>query len=208
MNKVYGVGVYDGTGSKTCPVYKRWCGMLERAYTDRFEAYTGVTVCDEWLIFSNFELWVSKQTPYWKELHLDKDILCVGNKVYCPEKCVFVPPHINKIFYTQNSDNGLPLGVIRSKRENQPFIGRCSGVVFGTDGASSKEILWKRFETKELAHRAWQKAKVDNIVRVLNQYKYSKYYDHRVDTVLLGVVVSLMSDLQNDIETKNLRRGE
>lgn len=47
-------------GAKNSPFYKTWCHMLERCYDPKFKAYPryggrGVTVCERWLTFSNFE---------------------------------------------------------------------------------------------------------------------------------------------------------
>ena len=36
-------------------------------------------------------------------MHLDKDILCKGNKIYSPENCVFVPQRINNLFVKMNN---------------------------------------------------------------------------------------------------------
>lgn len=50
-----------------------------------------IAVCDEWLIFSNFEKWFDK---YWKVgYQVDKDLL--GDKVYSPETCVMLPKRLN-----------------------------------------------------------------------------------------------------------------
>lgn len=38
---------------------------------------------------------------------LDKDILNKGNKVYCPENCIFVPRRINNLFTKSNRVRGV-----------------------------------------------------------------------------------------------------
>jgi len=84
---------------KTCPYYKRWSGMLERCYSDKYHAkkptYKDCTVSDEWLLFSNFKNWMIKQE--WKGKELDKDILIQGNKVYAPDRCLFVTADMNRL---------------------------------------------------------------------------------------------------------------
>ena len=97
---VYGAG-YLGKGlhkawvdGKDSKVYKIWHGMLERAYCPKFQAknptYVGVTVCDEWRNFQVFAEWFFNASNFVEGLHLDKDIIKKGNRVYCPEYCKFV----------------------------------------------------------------------------------------------------------------------
>lgn len=66
MKLVYGVGINDVTEIvRNCPYYKKWVGMLGRCYNPKKQAerstYHGVTVCDEWLTFSNFKTWMQKK---------------------------------------------------------------------------------------------------------------------------------------------------
>ena len=45
-------------------------------------------------------------------MHLDKDILCKGNKIYSSDKCIFVPKRINSLFAKWYNDRGKnPIGV-------------------------------------------------------------------------------------------------
>ena len=49
---------------------------------------------------------------------LDKDILYKGNKEYAPDKCIFVPERINKLFLKNDADRGdLPIGVTYHKNK-------------------------------------------------------------------------------------------
>ena len=46
---------------------------------------------------------------------IDKDILYKGNKIYCPEKCIFVPFSINSLFTKrQNRRGDYPIGVCKN----------------------------------------------------------------------------------------------
>lgn len=98
---VYGVGINDADypvarkvrGRQIiCPIYSTWRNMIKRCYCKKYLAskptYIGCSVCDEWLIFSNFKSWMDKQD--WQGKQLDKDIIKIGNKVYSPETCAFV----------------------------------------------------------------------------------------------------------------------
>lgn len=113
---VYGIG-YIGEGKymakkngKCTPEYHMWISMLQRCYSekwkDKFPAYYGLcTVCDEWLNYQTFAGWYDKNYyPVPKRLHLDKDIILEGNKVYSPETCILVPQRINMLFISKRKD--------------------------------------------------------------------------------------------------------
>lgn len=115
---VNGVGINDSwyfterviDGKRvSCPYYARWSAMLSRCYSKAYQlnqpTYVGCSVCDEWLVFSNFKMWMEKQD--WKGKHLDKDILVQGNKVYSPETCIFVTRSINNLLNDSGRTRGL-----------------------------------------------------------------------------------------------------
>ena len=94
---VHGVGVNDAdytvrTKDGLCHFYSRWADMIARCYyeksLEKHPTYRCCTVCDEWLTFSNFKMWMEKQD--WQGKELDKDIKKPGNKVYSPDNCMFV----------------------------------------------------------------------------------------------------------------------
>lgn len=109
---VYGHGVndasynvykykWDGKTNKAiwkCPFYTKWSAVLQRCYSEKvqekYPSYKGCSVCDDWLIFSNFRKWMKTQD--WAGKELDKDIS--GSKIYSPETCLMVSPGINKFF--------------------------------------------------------------------------------------------------------------
>ena len=81
--------------------YDLWHSMITRCYSDKFHeecpTYKDCTVCERWLVFSNFledlplidgyELW--RDNPN-SRVSLDKDIKVQGNKVYSLDTCKFV----------------------------------------------------------------------------------------------------------------------
>ena len=81
--------------------YLTWRWMLERAYCSKFQAknpaYVGVTVCDEWHNFQVFAEWFFNVSNFSEGLHLDKDMIKKGNRVYCPELCRFVTQSENTV---------------------------------------------------------------------------------------------------------------
>lgn len=103
----YGVG-YIGEGAYKIsfkrvfyPHYIYWRTMMKRCYSDHFHTqfptYKDCSVVKDWHNFQNFAKWYDENYYEIGEemMHLDKDILVKGNKVYSPETCVFVPQSIN-----------------------------------------------------------------------------------------------------------------
>ena len=136
------------------PAYRCWMDMLMRCYSEKYQSkqptYVGCTVCKEWLIFSRFKSWFDSE---YKEdgWQLDKDLLCVGNKVYAPEFCVFVPRQLNLFFNDKAGRNAqYPIGVdlnrgrFRAKCHN-PFTRKQEHIGF--------------FDGPDEAHAAWRKRK-------------------------------------------------
>lgn len=83
--------------------YKVWYAMIQRCYKECYDkkpTYIDCYVCDEWLIFENFEKWYNEN--YYKVdneiMNLDKDILVNNNKIYSPNTCCFVPKRLNILF--------------------------------------------------------------------------------------------------------------
>jgi hypothetical protein len=162
--KVFGVGindagysvcVYDYVDGKRkkiweCPYYTRWKSMLERSYSKKYiennPTYIGCSVCEDWLVFSNFKMWMEKQD--WENKHLDKDLLDVGNKVYDPYSCVFVPQIVNSFLTDRGNARGeFPLGVYFYKGK---FIAHCRNPF------TKKQEYIGRFGCPDQAHLAWK----------------------------------------------------
>lgn len=122
MRKVHGVGINDGKyktliDGVRCKTYLKWKSLLFRVYSDKAlkhrSNYLGCSVCDEWLVYSNFKVWYENQLGFNLGFELDKDLLVKGNRHYSPELCLLVPSEINKFMISRakESNNGLPLGV-------------------------------------------------------------------------------------------------
>lgn len=93
----------EGDKKYTCPKYAIWTRMLARCYDPkthgRQPSYIECSVCDEWLVFSNFCRWLDTQD--WENRQLDKDLLQPFNKVYSPSLCCFLTHAVNT-FLTDN----------------------------------------------------------------------------------------------------------
>lgn len=162
---VYGVGVNDATylvqpyidGKRgCCPFYLTWRNMLKRCYSPELHlilpTYKGCSVCPEWLLFTSFRSWMERQN--WVGLHLDKDIIEHGNKVYCPGKCLFVTAALNALLTNCGLTVGeLPPGVCVSGKK---FQAKCS--IYG-----SKKHLGN-YPTIREASQAYCKFKHDVIL--------------------------------------------
>lgn len=74
--------------------------MLQRCYDkdslEKNPTYKDCTVAEEWHNFQNFAEWFKEN--YIEGYHLDKDIKIKGNRVYGPDRCMFVTPQENKEF--------------------------------------------------------------------------------------------------------------
>lgn len=153
----YGVSHKIDSISKMCPAYNTWKSMLTRCYgAKRHEThptYKGVTVCDEWLTFSNFrKWWIDNHKDDWQ---LDKDLLVAGNKVYSPETCIYVPRWLNSLTISSGARRGkYKIGVNWNK----------AGQIFYAWGSAPKtrerEYLG-RFHDETSAYNAWLTRKLE-----------------------------------------------
>lgn len=214
--KVYGVGINDADylvtqhfHSKikserkllwTCPIYKVWNGMLRRSYDTAFKqkqsTYLECSVADEWLVFSNFHKWMIEQ-PY-ECMHLDKDILVQGNKVYSKETCCFVPQFINGLLWQKaDRQRELPLGV--SLKYNRPQAGppkRPYSCAMATENSKANWV--GNFETAEEAHYAWQIKKADMIGYRVMRWQFDPEVNHSFNQKVAMALFDRADMLRND----------
>lgn len=179
---VCGVG-YKGVGNfftnNNCAEYVSWKDMLERCYSekdkDEHQSYFGVSkVCDEWLNYQEFGKWYEDNKYDVNErLHLDKDILFPGNKIYSPYHCLLVPQRINMLFTNRTNNRNLPNGI--SFANSDKYSAKYGNTELGVYG------------TLEEAYSAYSKAKESKIKEVADEYKniipkklYDALYDYRV----------------------------
>lgn len=106
---VAGVG-FLGTGKYQCrnktsdgmrtKEYACWESMMKRVYNPQNASaarpYEDTSVDVRWHNFQIFAEWCQTQKGFGEQgFQLDKDLISKGNKVYSPEKCCFIPLHIN-----------------------------------------------------------------------------------------------------------------
>lgn len=100
---IYGVGYSEGSiherSIKGVPTreYSLWYSMIMRCYSGHYPSYEGCIVDDRWLNFQNFCDDLPNLTGYedWKDsknraIHLDKDSIIKGNRLYSKETCSFI----------------------------------------------------------------------------------------------------------------------
>ena len=164
MRLTFGWGINDVPLTHSTPelkvYYNDWKEMLRRCYSNewqvRFPSCIGNTVCEEWKYFSNFIKWVDSQpNRNWKNQELDKDVLILGNKIYSPEHCVYVPHFINKFMTNHTrSRGGYMLGVTKCRTSKiNPFASECQ------DPFNRVNAYIGLFATELEAHKAWQAKK-------------------------------------------------
>jgi len=171
-NPIYGVGINDAgykahiaSSNKTlvCPYYIRWSNMIKRCYSDEFHdrnpTYIECSVCDEWLLFSNFKSWMVKQN--WEGMELDKDVIFPDNKLYSPDTCCFIPKSLNALLTDSGSSRGkYPQGVSWHKATKK-FQAR---VRF-----NGKQASLGYYKGPEEASEAYIKAKTAIIIKYLSE---------------------------------------
>lgn len=186
--RVYNKG-YVGEGeykvwenNKPTSAYRKWHNMLERCYDEKKQIkcpkYKDCTTCDEWLNFQEYAKWHEKY--YYEldneEVHLDKDILIPGNKIYSPSTCCFVPKTINSIFNTRDKRDNLPTGVYSHGKK---YKSRCA--------IRGKIIHIGIYDTVSEAFLAYKIVKESYIKQIADEYKdvidskvYKAMYDYEV----------------------------
>ena len=182
---------HDKNGKST-KAYLTWYDMLKRCYDNKFhEKYTTYKyceICNEWLNFQNFAKWYYDNYYEIKsqKMHLDKDILCKGNKVYSPENCIFVPEKINTLFVKCDKLRGeYHIGVNYHKRD-EIFQANCN--VYDFEENKSKTKYLGSYDTPEEAFQAYKQFKENYIKQVADEYKdsipeklYNAMYEYAVE---------------------------
>lgn len=181
-----------------CPIYSAWKSMKARsepAFQSKYPSYQGVTVCDEWRVFSNFHKWAT--VNLFEGLEVDKDVLLPGNKVYSPETCAALPKSMNYLLNSFKSIGGtLPMGVSMTANKTNQYRAAVS--------SCGKRINLGVYTSKEVAHKAWQWEKANQIETMIVWYAQQPYFRTDVAEALTQRVWKLRLDHSLEIETKTL----
>ncbi len=122
-------------------------------------AYQDCVISDNFLQFQFFAEWCQNQVGYGLENYeLDKDILLHGNKVYCENRCVFVPQALNSFFCTTSGPiSDLPKGVTRCKDKYMARFAPASTSGYLGVYATAEEASQVYQDTKRTCISAWVK---------------------------------------------------
>ena len=184
---VKGVGFFDSglatTDEEVFMANRVWRSMLSRCYSKKYQekepSYIDCSVCEEWLLFSNFKKWFDEN--YVDGYALDKDILIKGNKVYSPDTCCFVPFEINALLIKCNRTRGVyPIGVCKCKNRFRAFLSVSGSILF-----------LGSFVTIEEAFNAYKKAKEAYIKEVAQKYYDKREINKRVYDALMKYEVEI-----------------
>lgn len=167
-NLVYGVGINDYDGNISIhgvhiKSYKTWGRVMERCFDQKYKnknpSYNDVTICDQWIKFSNFKNWFDAN--YVDGFEIDKDILIQGNKLYSPDTCCFVPRRINTLLLNKQRTNTSGMIGIHEQKN-------------GSYSANITMCEVKKhlgtFKTAEEAAAAYVRAKTEYANKVVMEY--------------------------------------
>lgn len=177
-----GVGKTDLLNVNNEKSYPVWLSMMQRCYNPKaqikYPSYKGCSMCDEWLLYSNFKKWYDEN--YVEGYHIDKDIIKKGNRVYCPEYCCFVPNEINVLFTKNYKNRGkYPKGVNESSKTKGRFETSVGGKYIGT------------FDTPEEAFNAYKQEKERQIKEKATDYYNRGLIDKRVRDAMFRYEVEI-----------------
>ena len=173
--RYYGKG-YLGEGKykvkengKHTDEFKIWHGMLQRCYDPKYQekypTYKDCKVEDYLLNLQNMAEWINKnyyEVPG-ERMHLDKDILCKGNKIYSRDKCIFVPEGINKLFTKCDNARGEnPIGASLTSSGNYEV--RCRN-------GYGEPVYLGSYSTKDEAFNVYKEYKEKVIKKVIDSYE-------------------------------------
>jgi hypothetical protein len=197
---IYGVGINDADYNITkningkrvcCPYYVRWHGILRRCYSIKFHdhspCYSGCSISKEWIYFSKFKSWM--ETQNWKNNELDKDLLIPGNKIYAPDRCIFIPHNVNSFLtHSKRIKSKYPLGCVCNK-QSKKFVSRIE--------IDNQKIILGYYPSAMEAHKSWQIKKVEHINLIIESQDNKK-----IINALTRISKDILNDYHNNLETK------
>lgn len=161
-------GKYKSTiDSKVTKAHATWKNMLRRAYCPKYHTsqptYLGCSVSEEWLEYQNFAEWFEAHDYSNRGYQLDKDLLIPGNKIYAPDRCVFVPRQLNNLLNGNSAARGqYKQGVSFNKRRNK-FV-----VQIAVNG---EQMYLGGFETELEAYNVYKEAKEQYVKDSANHWR-------------------------------------
>lgn len=174
---VYDRGVVDIKTGKTVDgkflqdkSYRNWISMLKRTFNKEFHkmqpTYIYVTICPEWLTYSNFKQW--HDVNYQEGLHLDKDIKSLHPTLghYSPDECCYVTQQLNNLLIDCGASKGDFAQGVSWDKQNKRFVARCR--------VNGKRKHLGCFSTEHEAEQAYLKFKAQLIWKAAKDYPDKK----------------------------------
>lgn len=172
-----GVGEYKVfVGNKHTPAYAAWHMMMHRVYSEEVHkiepTYAECSVCSDWHDFQNFAEWYYKEpNSQTRGFQLDKDLMVLGNKVYGPTFCSFIPQEVNSLLNASDRSRGdLPQGVVKDGRMFKARLGK-----------GKTRVHLGNYPTEQQAFEVYKKAKEEYVKEVANRNKdvlHPKVYEN------------------------------
>lgn len=155
------------TNGKTTKSYRTWRNTLQRAYCSKYHVgkptYIGCSVAGEWLEYQNFAEWFENHEYSNCGYQLDKDLLIPNNKIYAPDRCVFVPLQLNTLLTDRGNDRGqYTQGV---------YFHKGWGKFTAQIAINGKRKYLGCFDTELDAYLAYKKAKEENVKHMANLWR-------------------------------------
>lgn len=168
---------------------KSFVGRTHQSYSDVNNGFESFQQFGDWAVEQpGFDLVEGSGKRY----ALDKDLLIPGSRAYSAESCCFVPRRLNNLFILPRTPRDLPIGV--SWEPSRKKYASCISV----DGKNKR---LGRYDTAEDAHAAWQKAKAQEVERLMAWYRECPGFDGRVFDSLGARVNKLRSHIASNART-------
>jgi hypothetical protein len=173
------------------PVYMAWKNMKERCTSKKLKekspTYIGVDASVEFKNFTFFhDWWFEQKGNNFPNLHLDKDLLIKGNKIYSPKTCLLIPSFVNNFLVNRGADRGdYLIGVCKQGYYKNGDVRYMAGVsdYDPISGKTRREhIGCFRYELE--AFRAYKEAK-EAIAK-----KYAAYLQGKVDDRVINALLN------------------
>lgn len=182
-----GVGKYKPSDNYRQNIqYRYWSSMISRCYSDQKlnarPTYKDCNVCKEWENYQEFSKWFDENyyTIDGESISLDKDVILKNNKIYAPDKCLFLPRRINSLFAKSNKIRGeCPIGVHKFYGK---YVAQCGNF-------HNRTTHLGLFETKDEAFFAYKAQKEKIIKQIANDYK--EKIPEKVFNALMNYEVSI-----------------
>lgn len=125
--------------------------------------YEGCSYAEEWKDFQLFAAWCDDN--YMEGYQLDKDTKVLGNKIYSPDTCVFLPVTLNSYVASLSmADDKAPLGIYYKERDKKYYSQ-------GHDVLTSKRKHLGCFKDPQIAYDKFVEYKLIRLEYNLAQYK-------------------------------------